>query len=67
MANRHQFGLGAEKAFEVLKDQFAFIVDRRNSQLGAFLFESICQGTMLEWCSIAVMTTSSPAPTCARP
>ena len=30
--------LRAEKAFKVLKDQFAFIVDRRNSQLGAFLF-----------------------------
>ncbi len=28
---------------------------------------SSCHGTMLEWCSISVMTTSSPGPTCRSP
>ena len=32
-----------------------------------FSSQSICHGTMFEWCSIAEMTTSSPGPTCARP
>ena len=26
-----------------------------------------CHGTMLEWCSISVITTSSPSPTCSGP
>ncbi len=26
-----------------------------------------CHGTMFEWCSISVMSTSSPAPTFSRP
>ena len=29
--------------------------------------QSSCHGTMLEWCSISVMTTSSPGPTCRSP
>ncbi len=29
--------------------------------------QSICQGTMFEWCSISVMSTSSPGPTLVRP
>ena len=32
-----------------------------------FSSRSICQGTMLAWCSIAEMTISSPAPTNVRP
>ena len=28
---------------------------------------SSCHGTMLEWCSISVMTTSSPSPTASSP
>ncbi len=32
-----------------------------------FSSHSICQGTMFEWCSRPVMSTSSPAPTCRRP
>src|SRR2546421_147197 len=32
-----------------------------------FSSQSICHGTMFEWCSRAVMTTSSPAPTARRP
>ena len=27
----------------------------------------ICHGTMFEWCSISVMSTSSPSPTFLRP
>ena len=27
----------------------------------------ICHGTMLEWCSISVISTSSPSRRCARP
>ena len=30
--------------------------------LAPFSSQSICQGTMLEWCSIAEMMISSPAP-----
>ena len=29
--------------------------------------QAICHGTMLEWCSIWVISTSSPAPIRARP
>ena len=32
-----------------------------------FSAQSSCQGTMLEWCSRVVTTTSSPAPTWTRP
>ena len=32
-----------------------------------FSSQSICQGTMFEWCSRAEISTSSPAPTCFRP
>ena len=32
-----------------------------------FSSHSICQGTMFEWCSRPVMSTSSPGPTCFRP
>ena len=32
-----------------------------------FSSQSICQGTMLEWCSMAEMMISSPALTCVRP
>ena len=28
---------------------------------------SSCHGTMLEWCSISVVTTTSPSPTCSGP
>ena len=30
-------------------------------------WQSICQGTMLEWCSISVMTISSPGESASRP
>ena len=32
-----------------------------------FSSQRICHGTMLEWCSISVMSTSSSLPTFARP
>ena len=30
-------------------------------------WQSSCHGTMFEWCSIWVISTTSPRPTCSRP
>ena len=37
------------------------------TSLAPFSWQSICHGTMLEWCSMAVMSTSSPGPTRCLP
>ena len=48
-------------------------ISRPSSSIGTYASSapvrshSICHGTMLEWCSISVTTTRSPAPTLAEP
>ena len=51
---------GAEQPLELVEDQRAAIVDRRDAQPRAALLAEICHGTMFEWCSIAEISTSSP-------
>jgi hypothetical protein len=51
---------GAEQLFVLVEQDLAAVVDGDDAQARAFFRASICQGTMLAWCSIQVMTISSP-------
>ena len=51
-----------QQPLELVETQFAGVGDRHDAQAGRRVSsQSICQGTILEWCSIQVMTISSPA------
>ena len=43
------------------------LVDLQIAQLGPVRGVASCQGTMLAWCSICVISTASPGPRFARP
>ena len=48
-------------AAELVQQQLALVVDRRHHELQPDAARrSSCQGTMLAWCSIVVISTSSP-------
>ena len=50
-----------QQALELVQEQFAGSLIGTTRSRAPFSSQSICQGTMLEWCSIQVMRTSSPA------
>ena len=53
-----------EHRVELVERQLAVVGDRAGSAARAPVSsQSSCQGTMFEWCSISVMSTSSPGPT----
>ena len=54
-------------AVELIQGDFAPVVHLQIAQLCALALHSCCQGTMLAWCSICVVTIASPSPTLARP
>ena len=51
----------------LVEEELPAIVHRNHAQLAPCASQAICQGTMFEWCSIAEITTSSPADRCVRP
>ena len=53
MGDRHEPGRSADQALQVVQEQLAAVVHGDDAQLRARSSQSICQGTMLEWCSIA--------------
>ena len=63
----HHAGARIEQLLVLLQKEFAALVHGNDAQLRAFSSQSICQGTMLEWCSMAEMMISSPAFTFWRP
>ena len=67
VGDRDELGPLADQRLELVDQELASVVDRCDPQPGARPLADICQGTMLEWCSISVMSTSSPSPRWAAP
>jgi len=63
----NQFGLGAEEFLVFGQNKISVVVHGRDLKIAPRSWHNICQGTMFEWCSIAVMRISSPGPIRERP